>query len=373
MSVTRLIAAVESVDPATGLAAGLAPQTVVLCDEASMVGTVQFTRLTRAVEAAGGKLVAVGDPEQLAEIDAGGMFSALIRTGDPLSLSGNQRQIASWETAALTRLRDGELDAALDSYIAHGRIHLGASAVDVRRQLADHYVTQYVDGGNVVALACTRRETAALNRAIRERMRTAGEVGPDRLTVPGDDGDRRYASGDQVIVTRNDHQLGLLNGTRGVLIDVGDDELTLMRDDNDETVSITPTWAADHLDHGYAMTVHKAQGLTTGVTLLYGSAALCQQAGYVGMSRGAEANHLYTSASSLVGESAGAEVDVPSFELVTGPDPDEVLDRLRERLAVSNRHTLASDQLPQLGPRGLRPEDRWLHHRPPERDFGRSR
>src|SRR5579875_2850031 len=130
-------------------------------------------------------------------------------------------------------------------------------------------------------------------------MRTAGEVGPDRLAVEGHNRDRRYASGDQVIVTRNDHQLGMLNGTRGVLIDVSDDELTLMRDDNDETVSITPAWAADHLDYGYAMTVHKAQGLTTGVALLYGSAALCQQAGYVGMSRGAEANHLYASASAF--------------------------------------------------------------------------
>jgi conjugative relaxase-like TrwC/TraI family protein len=373
MSISRLIKAVEAVDPNTGRAAGLAPQTVVLCDEASMVGTVQFARLTRAVAAAGGKLVTVGDPEQLAEIDAGGTFAALVRTGEPMSLTGNQRQIATWETAALTRLRDGQLDAALDSYIAHGRIHLGTEAVDVRRRLAAHYVEQYVGGGEVVALACSRRETASLNRAIRERMRAAGEVGPDRVTVSSENGDRRYASGDQVIVTRNDHQLGLLNGTRGVLIDVSPDELALLRDDNDETVTITPAWAADHLDHGYAITVHKAQGLTTGVALLYGSAALCQQAGYVGMSRGADANHLYASASSFERESAGVDVDVPSFELMTGPDPDEVLDRLCERLAVSNRHTLASDQLPQLGPQGLRPEDFWLHHSPPERDFGRSR
>jgi conjugative relaxase-like TrwC/TraI family protein len=373
MSVSRLVSTVESIDPTTGRAVGLEPQTVVLCDEASMIGTLQFTRLSRAVAAAGGKLVAVGDPEQLAEIDAGGMFAALVRTGEPLSLTGNQRQIATWETAALTRLRDGELDAALDSYIAHGRIHLGTDAVDVRRQLADHYVAQYLDGGDVVALACSRRETAALNAVIREEMRTVGEIGPDRISVSGKNGDRHYASGDQVIVTRNDHRLGLLNGTRGVLLDVGDNELTLMRDDNDETVSVTPEWAADHLDHGYAMTVHKAQGLTTRVTLLYGSAALCQQAGYVGMSRGAEANHLYASASSFIGDSTGVEVDVPSFELMTGPNPVDVLDRLRERLAVSNRHVLASDQLPQLGARGLEQDDHWLTHRPPERDLGRSR
>jgi conjugative relaxase-like TrwC/TraI family protein len=373
MSVSRLLSTVESPDGTSGLAAGLAPQTVVLCDEASMIGTVQFTRLARAVAAAGGKLVAVGDPSQLTEIDAGGMFAALVHTGEPLSLTGNQRQTANWEAAALTRLRDGEVDAALDSYIAHGRIHLGTDAVDVRRQLADHYVAQHVQGGDVVALACSRRETAALNDAIREGMRAVGKVGPDRVTIPSESGDRCYASGDQVIVTHNDHQLGLLNGTRGVLVKVDDDALTLKRNDNGEAVSVTPAWAADHLDHGYAMTVHKAQGLTTRVALLYGSAALCQQAGYVGMSRGAEANHLYASTSAFVGESAGVQSDVPTFELVTGPDPEEVLGRLRERLAVSSRQTLASAQQPQLGPRGLRPEDLRLHHRPPERDLGRSR
>jgi conjugative relaxase-like TrwC/TraI family protein len=374
MSLKRLLMNIDRVDPSTGWPAGLAAGTVVLCDEASMVGTRQFVELTRAVATAGGKLVAIGDPEQLAEIDAGGMFAALARSTQPLVLTGNQRQIASWETAALTRLRDGNLDAALDSYIAHGRIHLGGNDRNVRQLLADHYVEQYVDGGEVVALASSRRETNALNAAIREAMRAVGEISPDLLTITGEDGDRRYAAGDQVIVTRNDHQLGLLNGTRGVLIDVDNNALTLMPDHSNDTVSVTPAWAADHLDHGYAMTVHKAQGLTTKVALLYGSAALCQQAGYVGMSRGTDANHLFASATALTPEAAGVEVDVPSFELMTGPDPDEVLDRLRERLAVSTRHTLASDQQPQWTPRVAEPEPYWLALPPdPGRDLGHAR
>jgi hypothetical protein len=91
------------------------------------------------------------------------------------------------------------------------------------------------------------------------------------------------------------------------------------------------------------------------------------------MSRGTEANHLYTSATALDSDRAGVEIDVPSFQLMTGPDPDDVLDRLRERLAINNRHILASDQQPQLSPLGLEPEHYWLTHHPPERDLGRSR
>jgi len=58
---------------------------------------------------------------------------------------------------------------------------------------------------------------------------------------------------------------------------------------------------------------------------------------------------------------------------MTGPDPDDVLERLRERLAVNSRHVLASDQQPQLGPRGLDPEQYLLTHHRPERNLGRSR
>jgi conjugative relaxase-like TrwC/TraI family protein len=345
MSLARLLTDVERVDPATGQPVGLAPQTVVLCDEASMIGTRQFSRLTRHVDAVGGKLVLVGDPEQLAEIDAGGIFAALVRTAEPLSLTGNQRQIATWETAALSRLRDGQIDVALDSYIAHGRIHVGTNDSDVRTLLAGEYREHQLAGTDVVALATSRRDVERLNRTIRGGLRDAGELGPDVVTISTDDGDRSYGIGDKVIVTRNDHRVGLLNGTRVVLTAATAGELTLTPDGAGAVV-VPVSWAADHLNHGYAMTVHKAQGLTTGVALLYGSAALCQQAGYVAMSRGAEANHLYTSASALTGDRAGIEIDVPSFQLMTGPDPADVLDRLRERLAVSHRHVLASDQTP---------------------------
>ena len=64
------------------------------------------------------------------------------------------------------------------------------------------------------------------------------------------------------------------------------------------TVSAAPggtrrTYATDRVDHAYAMTCHKAQGLTVDTALLYGTAALTREAGYVGMSRGRQANHIY--------------------------------------------------------------------------------
>lgn len=84
-SIARLLADLGRIDPRTGQPAGLAPRSVVVVDEASMVGTRQLAALAGHVARAGGKLVLVGDPAQLSEIDAGGLFAALARLARPLT------------------------------------------------------------------------------------------------------------------------------------------------------------------------------------------------------------------------------------------------------------------------------------------------
>jgi hypothetical protein len=85
--------------------------------------------------------------------------------------------------------------------------------------------------------------------------------------------------------------------------------------------------------------VHKAQGLTVDTALLDGAAALSQQAGYTGLSRGRVANHLYTT---LTPREPAAHQRVR----LVGAGPADVVaalvDRLRPRLA----QRLASEQRP---------------------------
>jgi len=98
-------------------------------------------------------------------------------------------------------------------------------------------------------------------------------------------------------------------------------------------------WAARHLDHGYAMTCHKAQGATVETALLYGAGALTREAGYVALSRGGVANHLYVPDNTDVRENGA-----------TSRVKDEGhLDRLAARLAVRRTQTLATRQLPRVG------------------------
>jgi ATP-dependent exoDNAse (exonuclease V) alpha subunit len=341
---------------------------VVLVDEASMVGTRHYLRLAAHARAAGGKLVLIGDPAQLAEVDAGGMFAALVTVRDPLALSGNQRQSADWERDALSALRDGDTDRALAAYVTHGRVHLPGSPSRTRQQLAVDYVDHLGDCSDphaVVALAATRRDVDRLNAEIREQLRAAGRLGPDAVVVPGENTDRGYATGDLVIVTSNDHQIGLLNGTRATLADANPRTLSLLTETGQQ-ISVPTEWAAGHIDHGYAMTVHKAQGLTTEVALLYGAGALCQQAGYVALSRGREANHLYTTPVSL-------PTDRNGFEITTedATNAANVMRCLAGYLSHDRRQVLANNQEP-FAPRPLSATRRDLRGNPLEPNCDRA-
>ncbi len=87
------------------------------------------------------------------------------------------------------------------------------------------------------------------------------------------------------------------------------------------------------------MTCHKAQGATVEVALVYGSSALTREAGYVALSRGRTANHLYITDTSDQPERADAD---------RGPYLDPVdLDRLAAQLTISRAQLLATEQLPE--------------------------
>src|SRR3546814_14460059 len=106
-----------------------------------MVGTRKLARLRTHAETAGAKVVLVGDPCQLPEIEAGGTFRGLHQRLGASHLVDNRRQSEQWERATLTELRAGDPDRALDDYIGHDRVHQAASDDAVRDRLVDQWKT----------------------------------------------------------------------------------------------------------------------------------------------------------------------------------------------------------------------------------------
>lgn len=272
---------------------GLQPGSVVVVDEAGMVGTRKLARLLDAAEHDQAKVVLVGDPHQLPEIDAGGALRGLANRLPVIELADNRRQTDAWERDALDELRDGDPTHALAAYEQHGRIHTGPTAEEVREQLVgDWWHAQAELGLGGVMVAARRSDVDDLNDRARARMATTGELHGPALQVAG----REFQAGDRVLCRRNDRRLGVVNGTRATVTDVDPHQrtVTMARDDTGEPVALPAGYLeGGHLDHAYAITAHKAQGATVEATWVLGSDALYREWGYVALSRGRQANHLY--------------------------------------------------------------------------------
>jgi ATP-dependent exoDNAse (exonuclease V) alpha subunit len=300
--------------------------------------------------------VLVGDPRQLPEIEAGGLFARLTHNSSTLRLSDNRRQQEAWERDALNRLRAGNIDPAIDAYAAHGRIHQSEDPEALRAELVSDYLHATANANNsydVATLAVSRADGAHLNALIRAALIGQGELGATPLHLPADGtGDLvpghdslETRTGDLVIIGRNDNRLGLYNGTRAVVtaVDTETHSLTL-RTDDDRDITVTATWAARHdMRHAYAMTLHKAQGLTVDHALLYGSQARTREAGHVGLSRGRRQNHIYTSSTTQI-SGRNSECDFAQADPLA--DEQRPIAALARRLHTSRTHRLASHQQP---------------------------
>jgi conjugative relaxase-like TrwC/TraI family protein len=375
----------------------LGDRDVVIVDEAAMVGTRKLHELFNHAERASAKVVLVGDPRQLPEIEAGGAFRALERTlGGPV-LATNRRQDQPWERAALVWLRAGDTDSALDLYRAHGRIHEHDNA---RTVMVDDWLHARAVGDNIVMLAPTVAAVEDLNRRARTELQAVGALGPDQVEL----GSRRFSAGDEVLALRNAYDLGVLNGSRYTIehIDRRQHELRCV-DSIHRTARIPFAYAeAGHLSHAYATTIHKAQGATVDRALVLADGTMAAEHAYTALSRATGPTDLYVDTTDFEVEAHAPVLSTPARErllaamsrsvaqhLAIDHTPDWLMpvgalrverDRLRQQLAGgppdysielrqladrirSTRHTLehahwrrddARQRLEQLGPVGRR-------------------
>ena len=333
--------------PGAGLPAG----GVLVVDEAGMVGSRMLARVLDVATAAGSKVVLVGDHHQLPEIEAGGAFAGLVNRLPSIELSDNRRQEEGWERDALDELRDGHVATAVGTYGQRGRL-VSAETVDVLREQLVGDWWQAVDehGSDALMIAARRVDIDDLNRRARLRLHAAGELGDGSVEAAG----RDHRVGDRIICLRNHRSVGVLNGTRGTVVSVDPSArtVTLRRDDSGEQVVLPPVYLdAGWVDHAYAITAHKAQGLTCEATFVLADDTTYREWGYVAMSRGRQLNRLY-----LVEAPGDPDpADDASHPHVLQVDERPPSQRLVAELQRSHRQAMALDHT--AGPSASRMND----------------
>ncbi|MCZ7532612.1 MAG: relaxase domain-containing protein [Acidimicrobiia bacterium] len=172
----------------TNAAGGLPDGAVVVVDESGMVGSRQLAEISDLVEAASGKLILIGDHHQLAEIDAGGLFAALVARLPAVELTENVRQDQEWERTALTELRQGSVSRAVAMYNRRGKINIAATDNDTINQAVDAWyrdVNEIGDPAQVLLIGHRNTTVHNLNQRARSRIAEVGllEVQPCERTV----------------------------------------------------------------------------------------------------------------------------------------------------------------------------------------------
>jgi Ti-type conjugative transfer relaxase TraA len=262
----------------------LTDRDVLVIDEAGMVGTRQLEWVLSKAAEAGAKAVLVGDPQQLQSIEAGAAFRALHDPHGGARLGEVRRQREDWQRGATRDLATGRVDAALQTYDAHGHVHAAATREEAREALIDGWDRdrQGAPDASRIILTHTNHEVRALNLAARDRLRAAGDLGEEvDLTV--ERGSRSFATGDRVMFLQNDRGLGVKNGTLGTIEAVDRQSMTVHTDDGRAVRFDLKDY--NRIDHGYAATIHKAQGMTVDRTHVLATPGLDAHSTYVALSR----------------------------------------------------------------------------------------
>jgi conjugative relaxase-like TrwC/TraI family protein len=296
-SVARLLADLDR-----GTAAGreaLARGSVVVVDEAGMVDSRAMARLVRHAADAEAKLILIGDPAQLGEIEAGGLFGAIVARSEVVALDEVIRHRHDLERETAKMIREGEGREALSVYQGAERVTVSDDPVARRQAMVADWWEHYRQGEDALMIAKRNAEVRELNILAREEMRAAGKLGAEEIAV----GEAHFAAGDQVITRINDQAAQIYNRERWLVeaVDAESGRVELVGIDTRGRVCVDsdylgrerPLDGGPALEHGYAATIYQSRGATVDSGFVVADPSMTKEEFYVAASRSREGTYFY--------------------------------------------------------------------------------
>lgn len=320
----------------------LAPGTVVLADEASMLPTRALERLVDHVESAGGTLVLIGDPHQHPAVGPGSFFAWLTRHRDAPTLSGNLRQVgpsAAAEHEAAALLRRGDVAASLRVRDEAGLVTRAPTPAQLHDLLVSDWQRNWAANRDPM-IAASNETRERLNLAARALLEAAGALhGPALTTSTG----REFQAGDWVVARHNDRRLRstgdrrfwVRNGACGEIVEIDVERAEVVvafarQDGACHRVRLPGRYVDAHLEHGYALTDYGVQGRTLARSLAVLEEASTTPGAYVATTRGRYENRIYLATEGDVIEDAGLDAS-HGIPRLTSPTMQQLAARVAAR------------------------------------------
>lgn len=247
------------------------PHDVIVVDETSMVSLTMMARLLEAVRPEA-RLLLVGDPDQLASVDAGAVLADLVeglgrRTDVRIAELRTSHRFGETIGALAAAIRDGDADLAVEVLRAGGDhvewLEVDDPAPELRRVLLPQALAARraaLLGDAVTALATLEehRLLCAHRRGPFGVQHWNHQVERWLTEATGEPIWATWYVGRPILVTANDYGLGLFNGDTGVTV-VGATGLRAVVAGTGAPLSFGTGRLSD-VETMHAMTIHKSQG-----------------------------------------------------------------------------------------------------------------
>jgi Ti-type conjugative transfer relaxase TraA len=267
-------------------------KTVLVVDEAGMVGTLQMARLVEEAEKAGAKLALVGDERQLQPIEHGAPFKTFGALLGKVELKEIRRQREDWQREAVHDFADGRAVEGLTKYLERGLLTITEKRGEAVSQMVDAWSKDPADYPDKIMMGSTRAAVNELNRLGQGFRIERGELGTESVTANGYD----FHAGDRILFRKNDRRLGVLNGEKATVREIDAKSETLIARMDGGELRVIPLQKYDQVQLGYAFTTHAEQGDTREKSfVLVGGSMQDRELSYVQMSRHRAEARIFTS------------------------------------------------------------------------------
>ena len=277
-------------------------RTVLVVDEAGMLGTKEFAELAKEVVRGGGIMICVGDHRQLPSIEAGGGFELLGKRVGQVDLQEIGRQTDHLDREMVKALVRGDAKLVLRLFAECGKLRVNEN----QEQTEERLIRDWKERGGLeqpkdhVIVVSTNQEVERYNALAQRERSLAGKLDMRQGVKVGEE---TMYPGDRVIFTQKARKLGVENGDRGVLVAVkfwGLGTSVAIELDRGQKTVIVPVQqlygeSYQGLQRGYAFTTHKLQGATVEHSYIHiGGRMTSKEMAYVQSSRHRDSVHLYT-------------------------------------------------------------------------------
>ena len=324
---------------------------LVVVDEAGAADTAALVAVHRRCQAAGAKLLLVGDPKQLAAVGPGGALSDIAERGITYELAEVRRFENTWEGPASLRLRDGDT-SVVGEYAKRGRLVDAGTAEQAEAGAARAWLADTLAGREPLLVVGSNEAAARVSAGLRAELVRLGRV--EEAGVPLGMQGAVAGVGDLVQARRNawhlrwwagNYEAPINRATYRVIARHADGGgLTvapvLVRENGKEIhgrrMHLPAEYVREHLTLAYASTVHAAHGRTvdTGYAVL--GPGTDAASAYVQLTRGRQANAAF-----VVTRNLAQDADTGETHTVARRGAADVLaDVIRPPEVDSNRTAL---------------------------------